>query len=272
MNSRKAKSLEQLAKRLRRQVITMVYRAKASHLASAFSVLDILLYLYVAVLRIDPRKPSAPGRDRFILSKGWGASALYAVLAEKGFISSRELDSYCADGSRLVGITTLSGVPGIEATTGSMGHGLPLGAGMALAAKKRKSPHRVFVVISDGELDEGSTWEAILFAAHNHLDNLTVIVDYNGWQSFGRTKDVLNLDSLPAKFKAFNWAAVEADGHSFSSLEKSLARLPLVKGKPTAVIAHTVKGKGVSFLEDRNEWHYKYPGPEELKKALQELS
>jgi transketolase len=272
MTPQKKKNLEKRAKALRRQVIAMIANAKASHLASAYSALDIITYLYDSVLNIDPKKPTAPSRDRFILSKGWAASALYAVLAERGFIDPEELATYCKDGSRLVGITTMSGVPGVEATTGSMGHGLPLGAGMALAAKKLGSSHRVFVIISDGELDEGSTWEAILFAAHHHLDNLTVIVDYNKWQSFGRTKEVLNLDPLPAKFEAFNWSAMEVNGHDFASLEKAFAKIPYAKGKPTAIVAHTVKGKGVSFLEDRNEWHYKYPDEAHLKAALQELS
>lgn len=250
----------------------MIFKAKASHLGSSYSVLDILIYLYEAVLKINPSEPEAKARDRFILSKGWGASALYAVLADKGFFDKKELDAYCADGSKFLGITTMSGVPGVEATTGSMGHGLPVGTGMAVAGKKMKSPHRVFVVISDGELDEGSTWEAILFAGHNRLDNLIAIVDYNGWQSFGRTKEVLNIDPVPDKFKAFGWEAIEADGHDFASLEKAFAQIPLRRGKPTAIVAHTIKGKGVSFLEDKNEWHYKYPNETDLEAALKELS
>jgi transketolase len=272
MPKNKFNGLEKKAKELRKKIIRIVSVAKASHLGSAYSVLDIILYLYSRVLKINPKKPRAEDRDRFILSKGWGASALYVVLADKGFFPKKELDTYCMDGSRLVGITTMSGVPGMEATTGSMGHGLPVGAGMALAGKKKKSKRRVFVVISDGELDEGSTWEAILFAGHNHLDNLTVIVDYNGWQSFGRTKDVLGLDPIPGKFEAFGWSATEADGNDFTSLEKALKTIPLKKNKPTAIIAHTVKGKGVSFIEDRNEWHYKYPSPAEVDLALKELS
>ncbi|MEK7089820.1 MAG: transketolase [Patescibacteria group bacterium] len=272
MHKNKFNDLEKKAKALRRRIIEMIFKASASHLASAYSALDILLYLYTFVLKIDPKNPKHEERDRFILSKGWGASALYVVLADKGFFPKKELDTYCMDGSRLVGITTMSGVPGIEATTGSMGHGLPIGAGMALAGKKLKSRRRVFVVISDGELDEGSTWEAILFAGHNHLDNLTVIVDYNGWQSFGRTKEVLTIDPVPEKFEAFGWSAVEADGNDFASLEKAFAKIPLEKNKPTAIIAHTVKGRGVSFIEDKNEWHYKYPSEHELAEAIKELS
>lgn len=272
MQKKQLNNLEKKGRELRRRIIKMIFKAKASHLASAYSVLDILIYLYNFILKIDSKDPKNKKRDRFILSKGWGASALYVVLADRGFFSKKELDTYCVDGSRLVGITTMSGVPGIEATTGSMGHGLPIGTGMAVAGRKMKSRHRIFVVISDGELDEGSTWEAILFAGHHHLDNLIAIVDYNGWQSFGRTKEVLNIDPLPDKFQAFGWEAIETDGNDFVSLEKAFARIPLKKNKPTAIIAHTIKGKGVSFMENGNEWHYKYPSEADLAAALKELS
>lgn len=266
------RTLEAKAKELRKQILSMIYKAKASHIGSAYSVLDILLCLYDSVIQADPKNSADPGRDRLVLSKGWAASALYAVLADKGFFSAKELEAYCADGSKFIGITTTSGVPTIETTTGSMGHGLPVGAGMALAGKKQGRGNRIFVVISDGELDEGSTWEAVLFAGHNHLDNLVCVVDRNGWQSFGKTKDILNSEPLADKFRAFQWEVTEADGHDFASLEKAFAAIPLCTGKPTAVIARTVKGKGVSFMEDRNEWHYKYPNEEEFIKALQELS
>ncbi|MGC9603060.1 MAG: transketolase [Minisyncoccia bacterium] len=272
MQKKQILNLEEKARELRSQIVRMIYRARASHIASAYSVLDIVLYLYGFILRVDPKNPKSPERDRFILSKGWAASALYVVLADKGFFKMKELDSYCTDGSKFIGIATMSGVPGIETTTGSMGHGLPVGAGMAVAGKKLKSKRRVFAVISDGELDEGSTWEAILFAGHNHLDNLVIVVDYNGLQSFGRTKDILNLDPLPDKFKAFGWAVTETKGHDFSFLARAFAKLPLQKGKPTAIIAHTVKGKGVSFMENKNEWHYKYPNEADLAAALKELS
>lgn len=272
MQKNKIHNLEKKAKELRRQIIEMIYKAKSSHIASAYSVLEILIYLYDSILKIDPKNPKDAGRDRLILSKGWAASALYAVLADNEFFNMKELDSYCMNGSKFIGITTMSGVPGIETTTGSMGHGLPVGAGMALAGKKMKKKYRAFVVISDGELNEGSTWEAILFAGHNHLDNLITIVDYNGWQSFGRTKDILSLEPLMDKFKAFNWDAIETNGNDFASLEKAFAKISLREGKPTAIIAHTTKGKGISFMEDRNEWHYKYPNEQEFKDALKELS
>lgn len=250
----------------------MIYKAKASHIGSAYSVLDILLYLYNFVLKIDPKNPKSAERDRLILSKGWAASALYAVLAERGFFNPKELDSYCMDGSKFIGTTTMNGIPGIEATTGSVGHGLPVGAGMALAGKKKKKNYRVFVVLSDGEFDEGATWEAMLFSSHNKLDNLIAVADYNGWQSFGSVKDVLNLEPLISKLNAFGWEAIEADGNNFASLEKAFARIPLKNGKPTMIVAHTIKGRGVSFMENKNEWHYKYPNEQEYKKALKELS
>ncbi len=272
MRQEKLLSLEKKARELRRQVLRMIYAAKASHIASSYSVLDILLYLYDSVLRVNSKQPHDPERDRLVLSKGWAAAALYSVLADKGFFSMQELDSYCTDGSRFIGITTLSGVPGIEATTGSMGHGLPVGTGMALAGKQRNASFKVFVVVSDGELDEGSTWEAIFFSGHRKLDNLVVVVDYNGWQSFGRVKDILDPEPLSDKFKAFNWAVIETQGNDFTSLEKAFSKIPLVQDKPTVIIAHTVKGKGVSFIENRNEWHYKHPDEQEFKQALEELS
>jgi len=272
ITKQKISILERKARNLRKRIILMIFKAKASHIGSAYSVLEILIYLYDSVLRIYPKDALNPKRDRLVLSKGWAASALYSVLADKKFFSEKELDNYCMNGSKLIGITTMSGVPGVEATTGSMGHGLPVGNGMALAAKKKKQKYRVFVVISDGELDEGSTWEAIFFAGHHHLDNLVLVIDANGWQSFGKTKDILNSSPLPEKLKSFHWEVTEAEGNDFTSLEKAFSKIPLKKGRPTAIIAHTTKGNGVSFMEDRNEWHYKYPSGEELKEALQELS
>ena len=259
------------AGKLRKPVLKMICKARASHLASAFSVIDILVFLYHEVLRVNPREPADPKRDIFILSKGWGASALYAVLSDRGFFSKKLLETYCADGSKLIGITTRSGVPGVEATTGSMGHGLPLGAGMAIAAKKMKSPRRIFVVISDGELDEGSTWEAILFAGFQKLDNLVVIVDYNKLQSFGSVKEVLDTEPIDDKFRAFRWDVREVDGHDFLDMRKTFASIQKESGKPTVIIADTIKGKGVSFLENQNKWHYKYPNEEEFQTAAHEL-
>jgi transketolase len=266
------KSLKTNAKEIRKTVLSMIVTAHASHIASAYSVVELLVFLYSKVLRVDPKKYVDENRDRFILSKGWGISALYAVLADNGFFSKDLLSTYCQDGGKLVGISTRNDIPGVEATTGSMGHGLPLGVGMALAAKMKKKPYRVFVIISDGECDEGSTWEAILQAQQFKLDNLTVIVDYNKWQSFGRTKEVLDLEPFTQKWKAFNWSIKEIDGHDFKQIASIFAKLPFKKGRPSVIVAHTIKGKGVSVLENQNQWHYKTPTGLELEIARKELS
>lgn len=263
----KFQKLEKEAKEIRKIVISMIIKAHASHIGSSYSIVEILVYLYEKVLRIDPRKPDDPNRDRFILSKGWGVSTLYAVLSRRGFFEKNLLDEYCGDGSKMIGGSTRNGIPGIEATTTSMGHGLPVGVGMALAGKILKKNYRVFVVISDGECDEGSTWEAILIAAHRKLNNLTVIIDYNKWQSFGRVKDVLNLEPLAEKWKAFNWHVQEVDGHDFAKLQKAFLPNSLSRNKPNVIVAHTVKGKGLSSIEDKNEWHYQTPREEEIKEA-----
>ncbi len=231
---------------------------------------DLVACLYWKILDINPDLPAWPERDRFILSKGHGAALVYAALAERGFFPVAELDSYCQSGSRLTGHAT-TGVPGVELSSGSLGHGLPVGCGIALAAKRGKLPFRTFVLLSDGELDEGSNWEAILFAPQHQLDNLVAIVDYNKIQSFGSVKDVLDLDPLGDKFRAFRWAVKEVDGHNMQELAEVFRSLPLESGRPTAIIAHTVKGKGVSFMEDQLAWHYKSPTDEQVEIALKEL-
>lgn len=264
--------LIQEAKNIRKDVLKMIVSAHASHIASSYSIVELLVYLYEKTLRINPRKPRDPNRDRFVLSKGWGVSTLYTILAKKGFFEKKLLDTYCQNGSKMIGIATRNGIHGIEATTGSMGHGLAIGVGMALAAKMQKKDYRVFVLISDGECDEGSTWEAILQAGHYQLGNLIVIIDYNKWQSFGRVADVLDLEPFVKKWEAFKWSAKEIDGHSFEDISQIFSRLPFEKGKPSVVIAHTIKGKGVSVLEDRNEWHYKTPTEKEIEIAKEELS
>jgi transketolase len=264
------RNLELVAKKVRRNVIGMIIDAHASHIASSYSVVELLVYLYEKQIHLNPKNPKDPLRDRFILSKGWGISALYAVLAQKGIISESLLKEYCHDGSKLIGIATRNGIPGIEATTGSMGHGLPLGVGMAKALKLQKNPARVYVVMSDGECDEGSTWEGILLGAHHKLSNLTVIVDYNKWQSFGRTKDVLNLDPLAAKWKAFNWHVQEINGHDFAQIELALKNAAKEKSMPSVIIANTIKGKGLPIIEDKNQWHYQTPRAEEIEAAKKE--
>ena len=268
MNNKKDyKDLEVLSKKVRASTIAMIVKAHASHIGSSYSIVEMIVYLYKKVLRIDPQNPTDHNRDRFILSKGWAISSVYALLAEKGFFSKKLLDEYCKDGSKLLGGSTRNGVPGVEATTTSMGHGLPLSVGIAMAGKLQKKDYRVYTIISDGECDEGSTWEGILIAGHQKLNNLIVIVDYNKWQSFGRIKDILNLEPITDKFKAFNWHVQEINGHSFADLENAFSSKSLAKDKPNVIIAHTTKGKGLSSLEDRNEWHYQTPREKEIAEA-----
>jgi transketolase len=232
---------------------------------------DLLAVLYGRVLRVRPQQADWPGRDRFILSKGHGCAGLYATLAECGFFPLAWLDDFCADGSRLTGHVSHVGVPGVEVSTGSLGHGLPIACGMALAFRREKVPWRVFALLSDGECDEGAVWEAALFAAHHELDNLTAIVDYNKIQSLGRVEEVLRLEPLAAKWQAFGWATREIDGHDLAEIDEVLAVVPLATHRPTCVIAHTVKGKGVCFMEYRLLWHYRPPDSEELRLALAEI-
>lgn len=258
------------ARRLRLDAVRMVHHAKASHLGSCLSMADLLACLYWHTLRVDPSQPEWSERDRFILSKGHGAAILYATLAERGFFPVDELAEYNQSGSRLTGHAS-NGVPGVEVSTGSLGHGPPIACGIALGAKRDGRSFRTFVLVSDGELDEGSNWEAILFAPHHKLDNLTMIVDYNKIQSFGRVSEVLELDPLADKFRAFGWAVAEIDGHDMQQVAATLSHLPLQAGKPTVVIAHTVKGKGVRFMEDKLEWHYKSPNAEQLDRANEDL-
>jgi transketolase len=260
-----------LAVKIRAHALRMVHRANASHIGTSLSMADLLAVLYSHVLRVDPERPDWLDRDRFILSKGHGAAIYYAVLAERGFFPIEWLDTYCRDGSKLAGHITRHGVPGVEVSTGSLGHGLPIGCGMALAGKREGRPYRVFVILSDGELDEGSNWEAILFAPQHQLDNLVAIVDYNKIQSFGTVKEVLDLEPLLDKWRAFRWAVREIDGHDHKQIESALISVPFEPGKPSVIIAHTIKGKGVSFMENQLAWHYKSPNAEQLKQALAEL-
>ncbi len=258
----------ELARRIRRHALRMTHRSKASHIGGCLSVADLLAVLYSRVLRVDAGDPAWPDRDRLIVSKGHSAAALYAVLAECSFFPLTWLDDYCRDGSQLLGHVSHH-VPGVEVSTGSLGHGLSIGCGMALAAKRDGMKSRTFVILGDGELDEGANWEAILFAAHHRLDRLTAIVDSNQIQGFGTVRDVINLEPLADKWRAFGWSAREIDGHDLAAIEGSL--LAAEAGRPSAIIAHTVKGKGVSFMEHRLEWHYRSPDDEQLKQALTEL-
>jgi transketolase len=261
----------ELARRIRAHSLRMVAAANASHIGSCLSAADILAVLYARVLRVDPADPKAPDRDRFVMSKGHAAAVLYAVLAERGFFAVADLDGYCSKGSALTGHVS-HGVAGVELSTGSLGHGLPVAVGMAMAARADGRGSRVFCLLSDGECDEGSNWEAALFAPHHHLDNLVAIVDYNKIQSFGRTAEVLDLEPFADKWRAFGWHVVELDGHDRAALERALCEAPVVADRPTVVIAHTVKGRGVGYMEDRLEWHYRSPNPEQLAAALDEVA
>ena len=263
--------LNELAKRLRSHSLHMISKAKTSHIGSCLSAADILAVLYGRVMRVDPKRPDWPDRDRLIMSKGHAAAVTYAAVAEAGFMPKERLDEYARNGGQLYGHVTHAGVPGIEFSSGSLGHGLPVGAGMALAAKRSGAAWRVFVVMSDGECDEGSNWEAILFSGHHQLDNLTIVIDYNKIQSLDWVDKTLRLEPLAEKLRAFGWSAREVDGHSVDELSSALSSVPLEKGKPNAIIAHTIKGKGVSWMEGKVLWHYRPPTPEELVTALAEV-
>jgi transketolase len=245
----------------------MVHGARSSHIGTCLSMADILAVLYDRVLRVDPSNADWAERDRLVVSKGHGAAIVYAALAERGFFPAAELADYCRAGSRLTGHINHH-VPGIDLATGSLGHGLSVACGMALAAKRRSVGWRVFTILSDGELDEGSIWEAALLAQHHGLDNLTAIIDFNKIQSFGRVDEVIRLEPLADKWRAFNWEVVEVDGHDHARLSEVLSALPLRAGKPGVVIAHTIKGKGVPFMEDQLLWHYRAPSDAELAQAL----
>lgn len=271
MNRPDGEAVRTLALRVREHVLRMTHAGKASHVGSGLSAADVLAVLYGGILRVDPARPRWPERDRFVMSKGHAAAALYAVLAERGFFPAEWLDDYYGDGSRLCGHVGTHGVPGVEHSTGSLGHGLPVGVGMALAAARDGRPSRVFVLLSDGECDEGSVWEAALFASHHRLDNLVAVIDYNKIQSLDLVANTLALEPFVDKWRAFGWAVAEADGHDTDALAGMLGSVPIEPGRPTCVLAHTVKGKGVSFMEHSVLWHYRSPSDDELAAALAEL-
>ena len=260
-----------LANRIRRRALKMIHRAKSSHIGSVFSMADLLAVLYGKVLQLNPAQPDWTERDRFILSKGHACAGLYAVLAERGFFPESWLEEFYVDGGRLAGHAIHIGVPGVEVSTGSLGHGLALACGMALVGKRENRPFRVFTMLSDGECDEGSTWEAAMFAPFHHLDNLVSIVDYNKIQSLGTTKEVLDLEPLADKWRAFGWFVREIDGHNVTQIEDAFRAIPEQTGSPTCIIAHTIKGKGVSFMENKLLWHYRSPNLAEFRLALAEL-
>jgi len=268
----KIRELEQTARIIRARIIENSHRTQTPHLGSCLSCVDILVAAYFEVLRIDPGKPTGNNRDRFILSKGHGAAALFQVLALRGYYPESMLDHYGEDGSVFAEHPPAPAyLPGIEAATGSLGHGFPLGLGMALAGRIQNRTYRVIALVSDGECNEGSTWEAAMLAASQKAENLGVIVDFNKWQATARSEEIMGPVSLADKWRAFGWNTCEIDGHDMGELVRRLRQVPDGSGKPVAIVAHTVKGKGVSFMEDDNNWHYRIPSAEEVKAAKREL-
>jgi len=259
-----------LARRIREHVLQMTHRAGSAHVGTGLSCADLLAVLYDGWLRVDPSSPSRPDRDRFVLSKGHGCAPLYAVLSERAFFPAEWLADFCTDGSPLLGHAT-AGVPGVEVSTGALGHGLSIGAGIALGAQRDNAAFRTVVMLSYGECDEGSTWEAALFAPHHRLDNLIAIVDYNKIQSLGTVKEVLDLEPFADKWRAFGWNVQEVDGHDCPAVRAALDRTSAPTGHPSCIIAHTIKGKGVSFMEHELLWHYRSPDAGELVRALAEV-
>jgi transketolase len=263
--------LEKIARHLRRHVVSMIATAGSGHPGGSLSATDIITALYFNVLQHNPQNPHWPDRDRFILSKGHAAPILYATLAECGYFPIEELSTLRQLGSRLQGHTDRNLTPGVEMSAGSLGQGLSIGIGIALAGRLDKCDYHVYVLLGDGECDEGQVWEAAMFAAHHNVDNLTAIVDYNAIQLDGRVCDIMGLEPLTDKWRAFNWHVLEIDGHNINQILEALQKAKATRSKPTAIIAHTIKGKGVSFMENNVDFHGKAPSAQELETALKEL-
>ena len=263
--------LKEKAKEIRKSIVSMITEAKSGHPGGSLSATDILTALYFSEMNIDPANPKMEGRDRFVLSKGHAAPAIYATLAERGYFSKDELLTLRKFGSRLQGHPDMKKLPGVEMSTGSLGQGLSAANGMAISAKIYNNDYRVYAILGDGELQEGQIWEAVMTAAHYKLDNLVAIVDYNNLQIDGKVSDVMDVSPVADKFKAFNWHVIEIDGHNYDEIIKAFAEARTVKGKPTVIVANTVKGKGVSFMENNAGFHGAAPNDEEYKKAMEEL-
>ena len=266
------KYLLDLSKKIRKNILYIIHKTKSPHIGSSLSCVEILVSLFFKVLKVSPAKPADPDRDRFILSKGHACPALYSVLAEKGFLCDKDLEGFAVNCGVLEQHPNRDVDKGIEVSTGSLGHGLSIGLGMALAAKNDKKNHKIYVLMSDGELNEGSVWEAAMFASQHNLDNLIAIIDYNKIQALGHTKNIINMEPLSQKWNSFGWATEEIDGHEYNQILNKLNNIPFSKGKPSIIIAHTIKGKGISFMENKLLWHYRAPDDEEYEKALKELS
>ena len=265
------RTLELTAAKGRRLGMEMVFRAASGHIGGSFSAMDILTELYFEEMRIDPAAPRAPGRDRFVLSKGHCTPALYSILALRGYFPEKDLELFRSIKGHMSGHPDMAHVPGVDMSTGSLGQGISAAVGMALAGKLDGAPYRVYALLGDGEVEEGEVWEAAMSAAKYKLDNLCAIVDVNGLQIDGRTADVMPSEPLDAKFAAFNWHVITVDGHDFDALRAAFAEARQVKGQPTVLIAKTVKGKGVSFMENDAGWHGKAPNAEQYEKAMAEL-
>ncbi len=270
MNGKELVCCRELANKVRRHCLRMVNNGKSGHIGSMLSMADILSVLYNRILNVSADAPEKADRDRFILSKGHGGAAVFATLAEKGFFPKEWLNHYYCDEGKLSGHISHH-VPGVEFSTGSLGHGMPVACGMAMAAKQAGKKHRIFCLVSDGDCNAGSTWEAIMLAGQHGWDNLVMIVDYNRLQALGKSEDVINLSPFDKKLEVFGWAVRKGNGHDIQEIEKCLSDLPETAGKPTAVIFDTVKGKGVSYMENNFHWHYGGLTDELLGKALKEL-
>ena len=263
-------SLVAIAARIRGRIIQLSHQARTPHLGSSLSFVELLVYLYWEFIKVSPEIAKDPTRDRFILSKGHGITTLYAVLAERGFFSPKLFEDYAQAGSPLPEHPSPHCVAGIEAATGSLGHGLSIATGIALASKMNAIPYSVVTLLSDGECNEGSTWEAALLAPAHNLDNLIAIIDFNKWQATGRSAEITALEPLKEKFEAFGWNSIRIDGHEFRQIKSALATAKK-SDKPFAIIADTVKGKGIKMMEDDNNWHYRIPSKEEVDSAFEEL-
>lgn len=264
-------STKEFALKIRKRALELCFKNRTSHIGGALSITDVIALLYNEVLSISPETANHKHRDRLFYSKGHACTALYSALQLRGFFSREELDEgFTTNGSYFTSHVNHK-IPGIELSTGSLGHALGVSTGVALAMKRQQNPHNVYTILSDGELDEGSNWEAIMFAAHNKLDNLIVIVDYNKIQSFGTVEEVMNLDPLYEKFESFNWHVQEIDGHNLSDISSSILAAKKNEDRPSCIIANTVKGKGISFMEHQLSWHYKSPSEKDYQAALMEL-
>ena len=272
MDSTKLEMLQSAAKKIRIGVIEGTHAAKSGHPGGSLSISDVMAYLYFSEMNIDPAQPNMPDRDRFVLSKGHCAPALYAALANRGYFPVEELTTLRKLGSRLQGHPDMTLTPGVDMSAGSLGLGISSAAGMALAAKVDKKDYRVYTVVGDGESEEGQVWEACMFAAHYKLDNFCLILDWNGLQIDGPVTEVMNPTPHDKKLEAFGFHVISVDGHSFEELEKAFEEAKTVKGKPTAIIAKTVKGKGVSFMENQVSWHGAAPNDEQYAQAIAELT